>query len=480
MNLLQKHGVCFLILVGLTHSVCAQKNAKNRDTLQLHYNFNHSQTGNLLLNYPSEIEVIYDRTLNNYIFVEKVGDYYIKSPIFMTPKEYETYRLKRDLLEYFKSKVAAEKSKDVSDKKDLLPTYYVNSKFFSTVFGSNEIKINPTGSVNLKMGVIYQNIENPQLSEQNRSSLTLDFDQQVNVGIQAKVGERLTLTANYDTQSTFDFQNLIRLEFIPPSLSDVSYGEDGIVQGIEAGNISMPVKNSLINGAQSLFGLKTKLQFGKTNVTAVFSQQNSESTTVTAKGGSSIQEFELRATDYDNDRHFFLSHYFRENYARFLQSYPLITSPVNITRIEVWITNRNASIEDFRSIVALADISEPIPDNYVSTNGLVSPSTSVPAVNGIALPTNASNNLSNALNTSQIRDIASVDSYLFNTYGMRQGSDYSLLQNARKLQPNEYTLNPQLGFISLNRRLNDGEVLAVAYEYTVVGASDGGTFFKVG
>jgi len=487
LKLFHKYIIWILFFAGFANVTFAQTNSKSNDSiavkndsLGLTYNFKHSQTGNMLLNYPSKIEVIFDKVLNKYVFVEKVGDYYIKTPIYMTPEEYEKYRLRRDMLDYFKSKVAAEKSKNSSDKKDLLPTYYVNSKFFETIFGSNEIKITPTGNINLKLGFIYQNTENPQLSEQNRSSFTFDFDQQINAGIQAQVGNRLKFTAQYDTQSTFDFQNIIKVEFIPPSLSDVKYGEDGIIQGIEAGNISMPIKNSLINGAQSLFGLKTKLQFGKTNITAVFSQQNSESTTVTAEGGASIQEFELRATDYDNDRHFFLSQYFRENYSKSLQNYPLISSPINITRIELWITNRNASVEDFRSIVALADIAEPNSENFVSLDGLVIPALTAPAVNGVALPSNESNNISGALSGPQIRDIATVDNYLSGTYGMSQGSDYSLLQNARKLQPNEYTLNSQLGFVSLNRRLNDGEVLAVSYEYTVVGASNGKTSFKVG
>ena len=487
MKLFHKYIIWILFFAGFANVTFAQTNSKSNDSiavkndsLGLTYNFNHSQTGNMLLNYPSKIEVIFDKVLNKYVFVEKVGDYYIKTPIYMTPEEYEKYRLRRDMLDYFKSKVAAEKSKNSSDKKDLLPTYYVNSKFFETIFGSNEIKITPTGNINLKLGFIYQNTENPQLSEQNRSSFTFDFDQQINAGIQAQVGNRLKFTAQYDTQSTFDFQNIIKVEFIPPSLSDVKYGEDGIIQGIEAGNISMPIKNSLINGAQSLFGLKTKLQFGKTNITAVFSQQNSESTTVTAEGGAEIQEFELRATDYDNDRHFFLSQYFRENYSKSLQNYPLISSPINITRIELWITNRNASVEDFRSIVALADIAEPNSENFVSLDGLVIPALTAPTVNGVALPSNESNNISGALSGPQIRDIATVDNYLSGTYGMSQGSDYSLLQNARKLQPNEYTLNSQLGFVSLNRRLNDGEVLAVSYEYTVVGASNGKTSFKVG
>ena len=483
MGRIYKHIVCLLFVALATNFISAQTNTKKKDsvpvkkdTLNLRYNFKHGQTGNLLLKYPSKFDVIYDKVLDKYIIVEKVGDYFIKTPIFMTPDEYKKYRLQRDMLEYFKSKISARNSKNSAAKKDLLPTYYVNSKFFETLFGGNQIKITPTGNINLKLGFIYQNTDNPQLSEQNRSSFTFDFDQQINAGIQAEIGTRLKLTANYDTQATFDFQEIIKLEYTPT--------EDDILQGIEAGNVTMPIKNSLINGSQSLFGVKTKLQFGKTSVTAVFSQQNSESTTVTAEAGSSIQEFELRATDYDNDRHFFLSQYFRENYARSLQNYPLISSPINITRIEVWITNRNASVEDFRSIVAFADIAEPVKANYVDVdNGpnTVQPNAGIPAVGGVFLPTNGANNISNLLTpTGGIRDIGTVDNTLQTTFNMQQGTDYSLLQNARKLQPNEFTLNPQLGFISLNRRLNDGEILAVAYEYTAVGASNNETSFKVG
>jgi cell surface protein SprA len=168
-------------------------------------------------------------------------------------------------------------------QKDLLPTYYINNKFFETIFGGTEVKVTPTGNLNLKLGFIYQNTENPQISEENRSNLTFDFDQQINASIRAQVGTRLDFTANYDTQASFDFQNLIKIGFSPT--------EDDILQGLEAGNISMPIKNSLINGAQSLFGVKTDLKFGNTNITAVFSQQNSESKTVVAEGGASIQEF---------------------------------------------------------------------------------------------------------------------------------------------------------------------------------------------
>ncbi|AUC85885.1 cell surface protein SprA [Polaribacter sp. ALD11] len=465
-------------------STYAQKNTKKDsvsaaiDSLNLRYDFKSTQKGGLYLDDLAEKEIIFDKVLNKYVIVEKIGNYYTRTPIYLSPREYQQYRLKRDMLQYFKDKVSATNSKKKGSKdaqKDLLPTYYVNNKFFETIFGGTEVKVTPTGNLNLKLGFIYQNTDNPQISEENRSSLTFDFDQQINASIRAKVGERLEFTANYDTQASFDFQNLVKIGFTPT--------EDDIIQGLEAGNVSMPIKNSLINGAQSLFGVKTDLKFGNTNVTAVFSQQNSESKTVIAEGGASIQSFELRTTDYDNDRHFFLSQYFIDNYANSLKNYPLINSPINITRVEVWITNRNASTEDFRSIVAFADIGESEVAVLVDENGVVlNPAITQAKVSGNNLPFNGANRIgTEIIPAGGIRDISNVDSSLL-PYNMQNGTNYSVLQNARKLEQNEYRLNPQLGFISLNRRLNDGEVLAVAYEYTVAGNVNGSTknSFKVG
>ncbi|MDC1162187.1 cell surface protein SprA [Tenacibaculum sp.] len=446
----------------------------NRDSIPpLKYNFRSSQTGGLFLKNPSEIKVTYDKALNKFVVIEKIGAFEVGTPIFMSPKEYDEYRLNKDLKGYFKEKVDANSKKkgNKNKRKNLLPKYYVNSKFFESVFGGNTVEVIPTGQINIKLGGIYQNNENPQISIENQSSFTFDFDQQISASLQAKVGKRLKVTANYDTQSTFDFQNLIKLEYTPT--------EDDIIQGIDAGNISMPIKNSLINGAQALFGVKADLQFGKTRISTVFSQQNSQSKTVVAEGGATIEPFELRATDYDNDRHFFLSQYFRENYKEALKGYPLISSPVNINRIEVWVTNRNQNVTDYRSIVALADIGESKNSNKVNTSVITIPA---PIMAGSkTIPYNGVNNLEGLIANADgdIRNVSTVDDAL-NPFGMTQGQGYSYLQNARKLQPNEFRLHSQLGYISLNRRLNDGEVLAVAFEYTVVGASGGETVFKVG
>lgn len=440
------------------------KIAKTSDTLNLKYPFKSNESGSLYLADPSQSEIIYDTELNKYMIIEQIGDYLVKRPIYMNQEEYKEYRLKRDMLAYYKEKISATNSKKSGSQnaqKNLLPTYYVNSNFFESVFGGNTIEVNAQGSVLVKLGLLYQKVDNPQLSERNRSSFTFDFNQEISASILAKVGTRLKVGAQYDTQSTFNFQNQIKLEYTPT--------EDDILQKVEVGNVSMPLKNSLIVGAQSLFGVKTQLKFGKTMITGVFAEQKSQTRSVAAQGGATIQEFELQATDYDENRHFFLSQYFRDSYNTALANYPLVNSSINITKVEVWVTNRSASTLDIRNIVGVADLGEGDPTN-------IGPANVIP-VPGALLPVNEANNISTILTTTNaIRKIATVSDGL-SPFSMQQGRDYSVLENAIKLRPDEYRVHPQLGFISLNRRLADSDVLAVSYEYTVSGDSQ---VYKVG
>lgn len=435
-----------------------------KDTLQpLPYSFQSKQLGGLFLNDNREVEIIFDPQTGNYIIMEKIGDYYIEHPRQMTPEQYKEYRLQRDMLDYSKSKIDAISGRTqgaAEVQRNLLPTYYVNSNFFESVFGGNSIDVNVQGSILVKMGLIYQRVENPQLSENNRQSTTFDFDQEINASLNARIGTRLRVIANFDTQSTFNFQNMVKLEYTPT--------EDDIIRKIEVGNVSMPIRNSLVTGAQNLFGAKMELQFGKTTVTGIFSQQRSQTRTVTAQGGAVLNEFDFKASNYDNNRHFFVAHGFRDKYDQALVNLPLINSSFNITRIEVWVTNRNATTTGTRNIVALADLGENDPTNIGPANVAPNP--------GAQDPSNEANNLEDLLTLNgPIRDISTVGTALA-PYNMSQGRDYTILENAVKLvQGVDFTMNAQLGFITLNRRLVDADVLAIAYEYT-----DGTEVYRVG
>src|SRR5690606_37357812 len=317
-------------------------------------------------------------------------------------------------------------------------------------------------SVEMDLGVLFTKQDNPSFSPRNRSNFTFDFDQRISLSLLGKVGTRLQVTANYDTQSTFDFQNLIKLEYTPT--------EDDIVRKIEVGNVSMPLNSSLITGAQSLFGVKTELQFGKTKVTAVFSEQKSQSRSVVAQGGGTLEEFSFYARDYDENRHFFLAHYFRDRYDVALERYPHINSNVQITRIEVWVTNRSNQTDNVRNIVAFQDLGES--QRVGSTVNILRPGPLPDNKNNGFDPTNIGGAGSNL--TSAVRDITRVEQGI--NIPANEGFDFGKLENAKKLTEGyDYTLQTQLGYISLNQRLQNDEVLAVAFQYTV-----GSTVYQVG
>ena len=254
------------------------------------------------LTMPNPVSILdkytYDAASDRYIYTSSVDGFNINYPLILTPKQYQELVLREQMRKYYQEKSAAMDGKKAGSeeaKKDLLPRYYVNSKFFETVFGGNTIDVKPTGSVEIDLGVRFTKQDNPSFSPRNRQTTSFDFDQRISVGLQGKVGTRLNVNVNYDTQSTFAFQNLIKLEYTPT--------EDDIIQKIEVGNVSFPLSNSLVRGAQSLFGVKAQLQFGKTTFTGVFSEQKSQTKSVTAQGGGTLQDFEIFALDYDADRH---------------------------------------------------------------------------------------------------------------------------------------------------------------------------------
>ena len=152
-----------------------------------------------------------------------------------------------------------------------MPNFYVKSEFFQSIFGGDKIELIPQGSVEMDLGLLFTKQDNPAFSPRNRSNLTFDFQQRISLSLLGKVGERLQITANYDNQATFAFQDQLKLEYTPT--------EDDIIQKIEVGNISFPLNSALIQGSQSLFGVKTELQFGKTRITAAFSENRSQPNT---------------------------------------------------------------------------------------------------------------------------------------------------------------------------------------------------------
>lgn len=445
----------------------AKKSSKN-DSTQLIYSIkdnsefsgdNSDEKSGLFLREPSNVEkkVEYDGESNMYIFTEKMGNVDYRLPRAMTLEEYGQYGLKQSLRNYWR-----QRSMSVAEqaRKGLIPELVIEAESFGKIFGSNTISIVPQGFVEVSFGTQTNSTENPSISERLRKVTTFDFDQQIQMSLVGSIGDKMKMQVNYNTESTFTFENQMNLEY--------TGGEDEIIKKIEVGNVSMPLNGSLITGATNLFGVKADMQFGKLSLTTVLSQNEGERSVVNVQGGAQQTEFEVSAADYDANRHFFLSHYFRDNYDEALKSLPVIRSSVQINRIEVWVTNKTGNYQSSRNVLAMLDLGEH--KNRIHNK--------VPAFQESAgqtypynvLPYNDANNLYSSLisSYSAVREVSKINTTLnpLTSYGFYGGQDYEKLEQARKLEPSEYTINEKLGYISLNTALNNDEVLAVAYNYT--------------
>ena len=403
-------------------------------------------------------EVVYNDTINRYIIGSKIGDSYINAPVMMTPEEYRKWSERKAMQSYFRSKndeIYKAKGKEKFDFTDM----HFDLGPAEKIFGPGGVRIKTQGTAELKFGATMKNIDNPSLPIRNRKTTNIDFDEKINLNVNGKVGDKVNMNLNYNTDATFDFdsQNL-KLKY--------DGKEDEIIKLVEAGNVSFPSNSSLVKGASSLFGLRTDLQFGKLKLQLVASQKKSTTKSVSTKGGTQFTPFEIDAANYEENRHFFLSQYFREKYDAGMRSLPNLTTGIKINRVEVWVTNKTATTSNTRSIIALTDLGE----NTLVHNQMWQ-------TTGLQVPANAANTEYQTMveQYGAARDIDQTSTVLDGIGSFAGGSDYEKLSSARLLNSSEYSVNTALGYISLKTSLQTDQVLAVAYEYTY-----GGQTFQVG
>ena len=400
--------------------------------------------------------VEYQPETGTYILRTKIGDTDVTTPYMLTQQEYNQYTERQLMHQYWQQKIGEvehnnEKKFDITDMK-------FNIGPADKVFGPGGVQLKMQGSAELLFGFKHQYIENPSLTARARNNNIFDFDEKIQASIQGKVGSKLNFNLSYNTEASFSFdQQNLKLNY--------KGEEDDIIQSIEAGNVTMDLPSSLIRGSQALFGIKTNLKFGKFKIQALISQQNSEAQTVSSKGGAQTTKFDISGDTYDENRHFFLAHFFREHYEQAMEYVPYVSSGAQINKIEVWITNKRGNYEQARNIVAFTDLGES--DDHSKLKWGSAPK---------ATPDNNANGLYYKIKTDA-PDFRQIDQTSIALSAVRDlngdsligGIDYEKVESARLLTSSEYTLNSALGYISLKSALNQDEVLAVAYEYTYNG-----------
>jgi cell surface protein SprA len=401
-------------------------------------------------------EVEFDAVNKRYIIRERVGGRFFNPPQYLTIEEYQ--RLVNSELKRQNWRVISNAESEEVRRTGIIPTVIVNNKSFERIFGGNVINIQPRGEAELTfLGRINKNA-NPLFNERQRVQRSFDFNQRIQMDVVGNIGNNLALKLNYNTEAQFDFENQLKLDY--------TGGEDDIIQKIEAGNVSFPLSTSLITGTQALFGVKTQLQFGKLNVTSVFSQQKSQSREIKINNGAQQNEFRLGADNYEANKHYFLAEYFRNTYNKSLATPPTLLSGVNITKVEVWITNKTGNTTDSRDVLGLIDLGENTPFN---TGQLAGGAGFSALPSGFALQGVRQSNDLLAKLPAGVRATNSNEVISF-FQGSGGTDNFAKMIYARKLSEKEYTVHSQLGYISLNNALNADEILSVVFRYTFNGA----------
>ena len=404
------------------------------------------------LNDPDNIttSVEYQPETGTYVIRTRMGDTDITTPYLLTQEEYNQYAERQIMHKYWQQKIGEvehnnETKFDITDMK-------FNIGPADKVFGPGGVQLKMQGSAELLFGFKHQYIANPSLTVRARNNNIFDFDEKIQASVQGKVGQKLNFNLSYNTEASFSFdQQNLKLNY--------KGEEDDIIQSIEAGNVTMDLPSSLIRGSKALFGIKTNLKFGKLKIQALISQQNSESQSVSSQGGAQMTRFDIAGDNYDENRHFFLAHFFRDNFEKAMETVPYVASGAQITKIEVWITNKRGAYDQARNIVAFVDLGE----NSRHTHDRAWDKSAN------AVPDNTANTLYETVKTTPFRDLSQTTTALEGLNGMHGGEDFEKIESARLLTSSEYTLNASLGYISLKSALNQDEVLAVAFEYTYNG-----------
>ena len=402
-----------------------------------------------------DLKVEFDSSIH-FTITEQLEDIDFRPPVNLSFTEYDASHTQKLIKNYWREQAIGLEGESAIGGRRLIPKLYI-SPVFDRIFGGSYVDITPTGFVNLDFGGLFQYNDNPQIPERQRKNGGFNFNMQISSNVVGKIGDKLAVTFNFDNNNSFDFQNDMKIEY-------TGYEEE-IIKKIELGNVSMPISNSLISGAQSLFGVKTQLQFGKLYVTGIASRQQGRNEVITLEDGVDERQFELQASNYDENRHFFLSHFFRENYENWLGGLPQLISGINVTRVEVYVLNRNNNTATTRNFVSLMDLGEG--SNIYNPN--------VKSMSSGA-SRNSSNDLyQNLTSLSGVRSSNLINELLESNFGMTESTDFVKVTTARKLDLTEYSINKELGYISLMRKLQNDEVLAVSYEYTY-----NGQVYKVG
>ena len=366
-------------------------------------------------------EVVIDSTGKNITFSEKVGDVDFRIPRMMPLFNYVEMRRRNYMREKFVQTTVSRLDETFGKNagggaiRIDIPVE-IKSKAFQKIFGGGTVGLDVTGDISIKGGFRNEKRSEVKTALTRGSDNTFKMEQTQKFNVSGHVGDKVTIRVDQDSERTFDFENNIKLEY-------KGY-EDEIIQSLEAGNISLslPGTRFVTSGSNSagLFGIKTSAQIGNLKLVAVASQEKGEKKKLSLTGGASGETKKLDITHYQRGYYFFLDMPYRNIYESRDANGAAFYNPNRvISKIEVYKSAPNYQQQYPESIRGFAFVPDAGDTNLI---------------------------------TIDPPDTNQVD-------GTR-----IYRGNFLRLEKDQYYFDDRMGYIRMNTALQDGEVLAVAYQ----------------
>jgi len=416
-----------------------------------------------------ERKVVLDSAMERIRISERIGDVEVRPSIELPLEIYKKLRYKAAIRDNFRqiigqqsAGVARDALADVFSKITKISVYVPGgeSALFATLFGPPTVSVQVAGNIDIKASYQIEESEDPVRRASGTASTAVpNFDQQVQMNLTGTIGDKLTITADWNTQRPFQYENQLAIRY-------KGY-EDDLVQSIEAGNVALTLPTSLISSSQALFGIKAQFQIAGLNLTAVASQQRGRTESFSVQSGASMTEQTIQAWDYDENRHFFVSNFFVTNWENaFARNAPqLVLTPAmggrQINRLEVWRRPANqlggvggqnpGSVplqENQRPAVALLNLGD-VPYSFEQLQ------------QGFPFPNNAYNDLADTSQTQAFLQQLRTADPLPPIPGPFQEGVFTLMREGQ-----DYVYNPILGYITFTAPLDPRDVIAVSYDFT--------------
>ncbi len=285
-------------------------------------------------------------------------------------------------------------------------------ELISADIAGQRVALQVSGNVNINGRL--QNQERSQVAAGYREGKTTSFivDQKQQLNIEGKIGDRISILVDQDSERDFDFENNLRIHYTGE--------EDEIVQGVQAGNISLSLPGTqyvtFSSKSSGLFGIKSDMKLGGMDITAIASVEKGEKQKLSVDGGAQSTENSVQDYEYQRNLYFFLDSTYRANlYRGFFENGGRFTFDPNriVSDLEVY---KSVIIEAAGTMYGKA---------FVDPN---------------------------------------------DTTRYREQTEQRLFERLTPEQ--DYTFNNNLGYIRLNTQLQSNEVLAVAYRTVYVDNND--------